>query len=1257
MARKLTYACALLAVMVLGASCTDDIFDGIFSDDGIVLQVAVNMPGTSSLATRATKTRVGTDNQHCDQTDTSTESQRYIADGDIHVLVFGNDGDEAAPQWKLYAVPAISDISGSNGESTRTITCHLPKPAETKAIIVDVVANLVENGITDIDFKGMIGQPRECVYSTVGTFAHPISSKDNPYGVWNLQATDASGIVTAHRYLPMWGQSSTTPTINSSTGEISVTCGLYRSVAKLGVLVDEGCTTFDLREIYVYYPNNDGTFVSIPVDGVNWNPSVNVQYTIPEVPEGTSARAVGYPLVYTMASPIGAGGSYTDNIYVPEADNKKNTGNPVCLVVGGFYKGGKYGGEGLDDGHINYYRIDLESLPTGAGGGAEAFDLVRNHSYLFNILNANNPGTSDPDPRSAAAGLEVEVLDYTEVPIHGINSQYTLTVNRSLFAFEGATTDVGELIVNTDGTGWELVTEWSTDEGYPENGHAPDWVMLTDPGEHKNVDDVVKIGVTANANNTSLRNGSFWIKCGKVLKKIDIVQDHVETGNSYVVTAPGTYNLKVDIRGNGRTYAKNNEAGTDSIAIDFGMGSSIKGISYASVIWETEPGFVTIPAGQATSESGCISYEVHDKELTNDWAGNGKVFDKGNGANALIGVFSEDGTLLWSYHIWGIGDYADKGVLTEKWRVGSDGNSYYEFMDRNLGAYSNLPGSKSFGLLYQWGRKDPFIGAYREADKDGNYERDYRQVRKQYTKHYPVRKDASGGNGYYVWGNHDDSNVPGSEEGSLDAFTIQNPTTILVNGLLSAVHNSAEAHGLWGTTNYAYDNSDAGNKTMYDPCPAGYRVPSLNALTIYDGRNNMWTGTNAQGVQHSSYTARFVPIKSGDSYRTQREYTASFVSDAPFYGFWFDYGGMAGFASTYERNDAVGYGAHYYDSETLRNGSCGWMTGYSSSNPGKPEGVTWLPMAGIYNGTMNHFGRAGLTDRMASEPYLPASSLQVTSVLWANSPTRNTAGGGNYPAGLLLHGTEGAYAPHYGYGSGTGKGTTYQYSPGEYESASGVTANTVATEGEGYWHSGTASWSKSAAGWWTGSVDAGKESMDSDIPEGQWNYSLGNESIADASSWYDENGLAGGGRHFHSYADPTISTLANPSYAASVRCIRDKDAVVHQEDVICDGDGNNVEGKTLVLYGLDAGGDQDAIDLAIMFGGEWEVVSPGAKWVSISPASGTTTNPSGAISEISITYLEDYLPKEVPATATATIRFARGKTATITIQYVGGQNN
>ena len=65
--------------------------------------------------------------------------------------------------------------------------------------------------------------------------------------------------------------------------------------------------------------------------------------------------------------------------------------------------------------------------------------------------------------------------------------------------------------------------------------------------------------------------------------------------------------------------------------------------------------------------------------------------------NAVIAAFSPDGVLQWSWHIW---------VSGREIEVMPDG-----IMDCNIGALSVNPGDPaSFGLYYQYGRKDPFPG-------------------------------------------------------------------------------------------------------------------------------------------------------------------------------------------------------------------------------------------------------------------------------------------------------------------------------------------------------------------------------------------------------------------------------------------------------------------------------------------------------------------------------------------------------------------
>ena len=76
--------------------------------------------------------------------------------------------------------------------------------------------------------------------------------------------------------------------------------------------------------------------------------------------------------------------------------------------------------------------------------------------------------------------------------------------------------------------------------------------------------------------------------------------------------------------------------------------------------------------------------------------------------NAVIAAKNSSSTILWSWHIW----FTDH----------PKGQTYYSnagtMMDRNLGATSATPGDVgAHGLLYQWGRKDPFLGSSSISDE------------------------------------------------------------------------------------------------------------------------------------------------------------------------------------------------------------------------------------------------------------------------------------------------------------------------------------------------------------------------------------------------------------------------------------------------------------------------------------------------------------------------------------------------------------
>ena len=112
--------------------------------------------------------------------------------------------------------------------------------------------------------------------------------------------------------------------------------------------------------------------------------------------------------------------------------------------------------------------------------------------------------------------------------------------------------------------------------------------------------------------------------------------------------------------------------------------------------------------------------------------------------NALIGAYNSKGDILWSWHIWvtdhepdNLGkavtyytyDWDNNGIYPEKPRIQG-----YAVMSCNLGALAdNQKGignglhrypdeiTQAFGMLYQWGRKDPFPPLRNVANEHQDY--------------------------------------------------------------------------------------------------------------------------------------------------------------------------------------------------------------------------------------------------------------------------------------------------------------------------------------------------------------------------------------------------------------------------------------------------------------------------------------------------------------------------------------------------------
>ena len=209
-----------------------------------------------------------------------------------------------------------------------------------------------------------------------------------------------------------------------------------------------------------------------------------------------------------------------------------------------------------------------------------------------------------------------------------------------------------------------------------------------------------------------------------------------------------------------------------------------------------------------------------------------------NVGNALLALKASDGTILWSWHIWVVDDLADQTYTN------CEGQP--TFLDRNLGATSNEYNNRySIGLYYQYGRKDPFV------------------IR---TDAFTVTKS---GDLYTADVEITDVEVRTSDISNM-SWTIKNPNKRIVytatasgnppKGFNNWLNPESEIYNNWGSPGKvtSVDEcavSKGGYKTIYDPCPEGYRVPDyyyFTGLTLENGVGESGKGvkfTVANGVE------------------------------------------------------------------------------------------------------------------------------------------------------------------------------------------------------------------------------------------------------------------------------------------------------------------------------------------------------------------------------------------------------------------------
>ena len=268
-----------------------------------------------------------------------------------------------------------------------------------------------------------------------------------------------------------------------------------------------------------------------------------------------------------------------------------------------------------------------------------------------------------------------------------------------------------------------------------------------------------------------------------------------QPSNCYMINAAKTYSFDATVIGNG-------EAG---IIDGAGFHATSAGIDpkSAKLMWEDSEGFIS----GVSLVKGKVNFTAEK-----------------NVGNAMIAVFDGAGTVLWSWHIWGVGDTMPGDEEVSSQATISENSTLkvrYTVMDRTLGALSK---TSYFTTLYQWGRKDPIPNStvyYVDGQAAG------------IETTYPVHK-------------------PGSAADATILTSIQHPECIIDDykgqaGDWLASDNTNKYNLLWGDNNttYVFNKSKpaagkgwTNGKTIYDPCPSGYRVSSKFAWTGFCGSSS-----------------------------------------------------------------------------------------------------------------------------------------------------------------------------------------------------------------------------------------------------------------------------------------------------------------------------------------------------------------------------------------------------------------------------------
>ncbi len=513
------------------------------------------------------------------------------------------------------------------------------------------------------------------------------------------------------------------------------------------------------------------------------------------------------------------------------------------------------------------------SLSTNVAAGATV-DLTGT-SNIFLMLPQTIPSgakltitTSDNSYECSLSGSWVAGKSYTyHISVEDVYDYHLNVTGPNDFTYAGGTNTYSIQSYKENANGVQKAVAWtaqySTDGGSTWSSTMPSWLTaFTASAAGSTAASNYNATTAAQTSSSFTQSASNVLKAATAVSNYDLSLHDVQgntttrnTANCYMVHAPGTYKLPLvygNAIKNGSTnssaYNPSGTSGTNFLKPFLNHAGSgitdpwLKNNSAtpdgATLIWQDVNGL--IKNGSLAISGDYLTFEITTAAIAE--------------GNAVIAA-TKSGTVVWSWHIWVTPEkfsnlttvatgshtytvtpvnlgwvatgnvtttgYAGREVMVKISQSESDGLNR-TFTIRQLENITSITPSKGgSNTYYQWGRKDPEIPA---ADMTST------------TDHAAYNISGSSVSKVY------------SASSVTIGTTIQNPLTHYYNSSNYGPYSTAQRN-LWNATNTVTGvGASATVKTIYDPCPPGFCVPTANLYSYFASNSGSatWDGTSGQ---------------------------------------------------------------------------------------------------------------------------------------------------------------------------------------------------------------------------------------------------------------------------------------------------------------------------------------------------------------------------------------------------------------------------